>query len=337
MSGCGVLNANPLILHGWWWQGSPFRVIEAISRELAKTPFVLLVSNAWSLFARDRDGSEVRDVIREYRLHKSLFPDHSIVFLANDAMEQAMLGDHGVESFVFQHNGFYNSEKIPFMRQPKEFDSVYMARIHSYKRFELMADIETACILFGDVEMPYYKEVAGLLKRFTFVNGDPRSDNIAWLTSPEVAQWCARSRCGLCLSAEEGAMFSSMEYLLSGIPIVSTRSIGGRDAYFDDQYCIVCDDTPAAVARAVKEIAARDIDPAYIRMSTLARIMENRVGLLRYIMKSIPAKGRSFDSFARCLLDIGHQYDFRRSRTVRSLLDEIRDCGIGMSAAPSAK
>ena len=39
-----------------------------------------------------------------------------------------------------------------------------------------------------------------------------------------------RARVGLCLSAREGAMFASMEYLLSGLPIVTTPSMGGRDS-----------------------------------------------------------------------------------------------------------
>ena len=328
MSGCGVLNVNPLILHGWWWRENPFHVIDALSRAVTQAPFVFLVSNAWSLFARHRDSSELTDFLRAYIAHQARAPHHAVVLLANDRFELAMLEEQGVESVVFQHNGFYGSDKMRYVRRPKEFDAVYMARIHSYKRFELMADIETACVLFSDVERPYLDNVASLLQRFTFVNGDPQSGRIAWLSSDQVAEWCARARCGLCLSAEEGAMFSSMEYLLSGIPIVSTRSIGGRDAYFDDEYCIVCDDTPAAVARAVREIAARHSDPALVRTSTLAKIMENRVALLRYVIGSIPARGGSFDDFASGLLDIRHHYDFTRSRTVRSLLGEIRRLGI---------
>ena len=40
----------------------------------------------------------------------------------------------------------------------------------------------------------------------------------------------------------EGANYASVEYLLAGLSIVSTPSIsGGREVYFDPEFCIVCD------------------------------------------------------------------------------------------------
>ena len=49
------------------------------------------------------------------------------------------------------------------------------------------------------------------------------------------------SQVGLCLSKSEGAMFASIEYLLCGLPIVSTKSVGGRDIFFTDENCIIAD------------------------------------------------------------------------------------------------
>ena len=34
-------------------------------------------------------------------------------------------------------------------------------------------------------------------------------------------------------------MLASIEYLLAGLPVVSTPSLGGRDHYFDDEYCLI--------------------------------------------------------------------------------------------------
>ncbi len=61
------------------------------------------------------------------------------------------------------------------------------------------------------------------------------------------------------LSAEEGSSYASMEYLLAGLGVVSTHSTGGRDVYFDPDYCITCDPTPEAVRDAVAELRARNI------------------------------------------------------------------------------
>jgi hypothetical protein len=57
-----------------------------------------------------------------------------------------------------------------------------------------------------------------------------------------------KAHVGLCLSAEEGAMFVSAEYLLCGIPVVSTRNKGGRDVMFTPEHVFIADDTPESVA-----------------------------------------------------------------------------------------
>ena len=59
------------------------------------------------------------------------------------------------------------------------------------------------------------------------------------------------SKVGLCLSKAEGAMYSSMEYLLCGLPIVSTKSIGGRDEFFTDKNCIFAKDNSKSVKDCV--------------------------------------------------------------------------------------
>ena len=45
------------------------------------------------------------------------------------------------------------------------------------------------------------------------------------------------------MSSQEGAMYSSVEYLLCGLPIVSTKSTGGHDVFFTDTNCIIAEDS----------------------------------------------------------------------------------------------
>lgn len=57
-------------------------------------------------------------------------------------------------------------------------------------------------------------------------------------------------------------MFASMEYLLCGLPIVSTPSIGGRDVFFDKDYVEIVEPDPHAVKEAVIEMVRRRVrDP----------------------------------------------------------------------------
>ena len=72
-------------------------------------------------------------------------------------------------------------------------------------------------------------------------------------------------RVGLCLSAAEGAMRASMEYLLCGLMVVSTESIGGRDRYLMPPYARIVSDDPDAVARAVRDMVATAVPKPAIR------------------------------------------------------------------------
>jgi hypothetical protein len=67
-------------------------------------------------------------------------------------------------------------------------------------------------------------------------------------------------------------MWAAFEYLLYGLPVVSTRSIGGRDRYFLGAYCRIVDDDPYAVAAAVHTHGARKFDRLRIR-SHVAEIL----------------------------------------------------------------
>jgi len=66
-----------------------------------------------------------------------------------------------------------------------------------------------------------------------------RYHNERHLTLEEVASVLQSSRVGLCLSFIEGASLASLEYLLCGLPVVSTHSLGGRDNWYTAENCIL--------------------------------------------------------------------------------------------------
>jgi glycosyltransferase involved in cell wall biosynthesis len=75
-------------------------------------------------------------------------------------------------------------------------------------------------------------------------------------------------------------MFACCEYLLSGLPIVTTPSRGGRDVFFHSDYVEVVEETPEAVASGVARLIARNLDPEMIRNRTYQLFMEHRARLL---------------------------------------------------------
>ena len=93
----------------------------------------------------------------------------------------------------------------------------------------------------------------------------------------------ARAAVGLVLSPVEGSSYASMEYMLAGMPVVSTPSVGGRDVYFDPDFCVICEPDPTAVRDAVADLRSRNIPREEIRARTLAKIEPARRRFLTLI------------------------------------------------------
>ncbi len=77
-------------------------------------------------------------------------------------------------------------------------------------------------------------------------------------------------------------MYASIEYMLAGLPIVSTPSRGGRDVFFDPDYCVVVEPNARAVREAVDALRARNIPREYVRARTLAKLEPERRRFLEF-------------------------------------------------------
>ena len=93
-------------------------------------------------------------------------------------------------------------------------------------------------------------------------------------------------------------MRASMEYLLCGLPVVSTPSIGGRDRYFRSDYAVICEPNPRAVADAVKEASARNVSRAHVRRAVLDKVAFDRASFLRTLNALIGRELKSSRAFA---------------------------------------
>jgi glycosyltransferase involved in cell wall biosynthesis len=116
-----------------------------------------------------------------------------------------------------------------------------------------------------------YARIAAMVPNARFVK-ELTPDGCRWVAGEEINLLLAQSRVGLCLSEAEGAMLASIEYLFAGLSVVSTPSLGGRDYFFDDEFCIICAPDPRSVREAVDALLARNVPRNYVRAKTLARV-----------------------------------------------------------------
>lgn len=174
------------------------------------------------------------------------------------------------------------------------FDAIYDARWTAFKRHQLASRVRSlALIACRSVDPPCtlgYSLRARLALRHASWLSSPWGAK-RWLSHGQVNAAYNQARVGLCLSRVEGTMFASIQYLLAGLPVVTTRSRGGRDEFFSPRYVRWVDDDAEAVADAVHELGALDLDPRAIREAALVKMGEHRARMQAWIRQVIVAEG----------------------------------------------
>lgn len=243
-------------------------------------PAGFLIFPTWSIESEER-AAGIRDA---HLRHKRRFPNHIIRYICNTEGETRLLQEAG-ESAIFLNHKFFVSEEIfrPLADVPVEFDAIYNARFVPGKRHALAAEIGTVgYVSYVEPQASRQRDfrtlwpaVAGRVPAHRLLNEVVDGLPVA-MTHAQVNEAINRGRTGLLLSKVEGASYAAVEYMLAGLSVVSTKSKGGRDVYFDPEYCIVCEDNPRAVREAVEALKGRAIPREYIRSKTLEKLAPGR-------------------------------------------------------------
>lgn len=262
---------------------------------------VALLKHARVVFLVAMYGSiEYQEAIERFRraavLHRWRWPKHQFVFMCNTPKEKALLDEAGEIAVFLNHNLFVSEDDFyPIDGEPLRFDAVYNARLNAQKRHELSLLIDSCAMIFMRTSMElqsYERELilrhAREAPRHRFIN-ELRDGVPEYLEPPAINRIYNQSAVGLALSMAEGAMYASIEYLLSGLPVVTTPNWGGRDVYFDSEYCITAEPDPRAVRDAVIALRDRRIPRPYIRAKTLEKIERDRARF-RELLQSLTGR-----------------------------------------------
>jgi glycosyltransferase involved in cell wall biosynthesis len=238
-----VLWNSPYIIYSPYVPAEEWWGFDEIQNELRDQKVYFLKNIYWSV-----ESKFDTDRIQKW-LKQRENPNHSFIWMANTQMEVDLLRSIGLNVFLIHQNSFVDPNLFHIKPIPKVFSAVYNAALMPYKRIELASKVKDVALISRDREIEYYKSIIALgnIHLINKIN----DDKLQFLDRDKVNEVYAQAYCGLCLSAIEGAMYASLEYLLSGIPIVSTKSIGGRDYFFDRKNSIIVDDDPCEVAEAV--------------------------------------------------------------------------------------
>ena len=283
------------ILRGWLSDDPPIVYhsmdIEDPGRYLPEERVTRFIMSLWHHTAEE--------IVETDRRVRALRPAHTIHHCVNDAAICQRLIEMGVSAHFINQNAFLDERLFHILPdETKIYDAVYNARMVPFKRHELACEVSRLLVIGGtysqDDSIDYYHKVRAALPDAQFTLEMSGS----YVLPADVNTLLNRSRVGLCLSALEGAMYAATEYLLCGLPVVSTVSVGGRDSWFDPRFTRIVPDDPRAVAEAVQELISLQISPELIRTETLNRMWEHRRRLID-LGQSIYAANHTGREFAR--------------------------------------
>ncbi len=285
-----VLCRAPLVIATSQNGDTPLGLATILGSDLADSDVLFLVFLTWSHEGRIA-AWKLAERIRYYRMRH---PKHRFLILANTAGEVERFVEEGADAVLANHNIFADETVFrPIEGAAPLYDALLNAKMVPMKRHHLASEAGRLALIYyrdgslGEAETDrYFASVRAALPNATFVN-EEGGERFGWLSQASVNLWLNRAAIGLALSAVEGANFASIEYLLAGMPVVSTVSRGGRDRYFDAADCIVCEADPRQVGEAVRALRARQIPREAVRRRVLALVERDRADLHRSISERL--------------------------------------------------
>jgi hypothetical protein len=280
------------------------RVFEAIRAGRGTTPTTMFCLVWWAA------EKEAYAILRQHLALRRQFSEIEVVILCNSSVEEKILRALRIPVILCNHNSFINPAFFRPQWEVTRWTAIYNAALVPYKRFELAQAISSLAIIThvwsehaeARAHAEYARWIRKLLPQASWINY--RLDgSFRWLAPPEVAGFLNTCRVGLCLSRVEGAMYASFEYLLAGLPVVSTPSIGGRDVFFDPEFSEIVDPEPRALAVAVDRWALRSPPRSEIRARALT-MREQHLDRFAMALDDCLRRRANCDSGGRCAADI---------------------------------
>lgn len=283
-----VLCREPLVIAIWERSLENAECFQALRDQAAATPDLrLVVQVGFSPLSAE----ELRPVADGRDRLLAEHPGVRIVVMTNNDVDTGYFRSLGFDARLCHQNAFLDERRFRAWTGTRRFDAVYAARLTPFKRHELLTACDTSrLLLLGS--RSWKPEEAEYMR--TMTERLPGAVQVPFYNGLSISRWFAGAACGLALSAREGAMFASAEYLLCGLPVVNTPSIGGREVMFPPDFVRNVESTPEAVAEGVRHWCDHPVDRRGVREAFLALARPHRERL-REILAELGVPGaRSF-------------------------------------------
>lgn len=203
----------------------------------------------------------------------------------------------GMNAEFINQNAFLDYNLFNVGNKNKYYNTVYCARPIAQKNHKLCVKLKNLALILGyhdeDVDMSYLD--------YSYINKQ-------FLPVSDVVDVYQQSKIGLMLSVDEGACYSSSEYLLCGLPVVSVKSNGGRDIWYDEYNSKICELNADSVTDSVQYLLDNPRDPHIIRHNHIKLMNEFRnkfIELMQQIINKYNGSGNAESIFNK---NFQHKY-----------------------------
>lgn len=278
---CYIISHEPLILITYWHDFVITQDNFFASLSEHKDVYIL-IQIGWHRETPER-AQELVDVLAELKEKRDGL---HFTFLCNSTHEEEVIKAKGLNAVFCHQNAFIDEKLYPIIPDAEKlFDAIYVARVTPFKRQELAQKIKSLRLIgwTSPLETDYFNKI---------MSDTPQAEWTCEIASNKIYREINSARVGLCLSAEEGAMFVSAEYMLCGIPSVTTRNLGGRESLFPKEAFCYVEDNPESVAEGVYKLIDNSPAPSEIRQGYIKNMQIHRHIFIKLVQSIIDSCGK---------------------------------------------
>jgi len=164
---------------------------------------------------------------------------NSFIILANSEEEKSYYDSLKLNNIYCNQNCWIDYDIYKIKNYNKKYDFVYNANNSVFKNHKLLKNIcKDYDIMYITYDIPVLKNYDAIWSTVKLEDYNPKK--IAkHISDEDVSENLNECKLGIFLSTTEGACYSSSEYLLCGLPVISVKSNGGRDVWFNDKNSII--------------------------------------------------------------------------------------------------
>lgn len=196
--------------------------------------------------------------------------EYEYVILASSEEEQSQYKKNFKQDVLLMGHNVFLNEKLILLKENtiRDYDMLVNSGIDSYKKIHLAHLVNSVAYISRMGTNICNRSNILFSKNSIFPNFKDNLinlENYHRLNHEELSNLSARCLAGGIFSNLEGSCFSSSEYLLCGLPVISTKCKGGREIWYNSDNSIYCEDTPESVAECMEIVKQKLKDGSFNR------------------------------------------------------------------------